>query len=494
MMKIKNCALDWTVDAIVLADLDDNVIYINKAFLKLWGWDNEDEVIGKPFTTLWKDRVEVSGLLKRLRSEKERVYELKSLRKDGTTFEARVSASMVKNETGTPIGIMASIMDITWQKKLENIQSSIYRISEKAASVQKLDDLYEPIHDVVSGLMPAENFFIGLYDEVTGMIHFPYSVDEKDHDKSSIKRGKTLTSRVIDKGEPLLISHEEFKELVKKSELEQVGTPSKYWLGVPLKATDRIIGVLAVQIYEEGRVYTEEDKDMLVFVSTQIAMAIERTREKERKESLLKEKEMLLKEIHHRVKNNFNFINSLLEIQGRQVKNDLLEEQFQFAQDRIRSMALVHEKLCQSENLSEIDFTRYVKELTGFLLRAHFTEHKDISLKLNTQKIAIDIDKAIPCGLIINELFTNSLKYAFPWKTKKTTGQKNEIVVEFYPRDENTIVLRVKDNGAGLPEDVDFFESPTLGLRLVRLLSKQIHGTIELGQNSGTDVTITFNI
>ncbi len=487
---IKNYAFDSAGDAIVLADPGDKVIYVNKAFLELWGYDNENEVLGKPVVRLWKNEKEESKVLEMLHNDECRIDELVALKKDGTTFDVRVSASRVKDATGKPIGTMASFIDITVPKRLEKVQESIYRVSKIANFSRNLDALYKSIHEVIRGLMPADNFYIGLYDKKTGLIHFPYSVDEKDTNDSPIKPGKSLTGYVIKTGEPLLISHEKYEELKKKGEIEKVGTLSNYWLGVPLKTTDlRTIGVLAVQIYEEGRNYTEEHMNMLVFFSTQIAMAIERKQEEQRKK-------MMLQEIHHRVKNNFNLISSLLDLQCRQIKDQCLKKEFQLAQDRIRSMAMVHEKLHQSEDFSEINFARYIKELTDFLRQSHGTEDNKISVKLELEDVFLSIDKAIPCGLIINELFTNSLKYAFPPSPsrKKPDGQKNEIVIELYKKDVNIFMLSVKDNGVGLPEDLDFFETPSLGMRLVRLLSKQIHGTIELNQSSGTAVSIKFKI
>jgi PAS domain S-box-containing protein len=487
---IKKYAFDSAGDAIVLADSGDNIIYINNAFLKLWGYDNESEVVGKPVIRLWKDEKTESKVLEKFHNDEGWIDELVALKKDGTTFDVRVSASRVKDAMGKPIGTMASFIDITVPRRLEKIQESIYRVSEIANFSRNLDSLYKNIHEVIRGLMPADNFYIGLYDKKTGLIHFPYSVDEKDTDNSPIKPGKSLSGYVIKTGEPQLISHEKFEELKKKGEIDQVGTPCNYWLGVPLKTTDlRTIGVLAVQIYEKGQEYTEEDENMLVFVSTQIAKAIERKQEEQKRV-------VMLQEIHHRVKNNFNRISSMLDLQCRQIEDQRFKKEFQLAQDRIRSMAMVHDKLYQSEDFSEINFARYIKELTDFLHQPHDTEDNKISVKLELEDIFISIDKAIPCGLIINELFTNSLKYAFPssLSREKPVGQKNEIVIELYRKDENTLVLCVRDNGVGLPKNLDFFETPSLGVRLVRLLSKQMNSTIELDQSSGTAVSIKFKI
>jgi len=416
------------------------------------------------------------------------IGELVALRKDGSTFDAQLSASPVKDKAGKIIGTMAAIIDITRQKRLQKVQNAIYSISEKASSAQNLDELYKDIHKIVNRLMPAENFYIALYDEKDDSISFPFFVDEYDDLPPPMKLGKTMTAYVLRTGKPKLASAKDCEELEKRGEAERFGTLPLYWLGVPLKTTgNKTIGVLVVQIYEQGRKYTEEDKGMLGFVSTQIARAIERKREEQRKE-------VLQREIHHRVKNNFNFIYSLLDMQSRQIEDQRVKEIFEFTQDRIMLMAMVHEKLYQSENLSEIDFARFVKDLSDSLIRSYSIEENRVSLILNVKNVSLGIDKAIPCGLIINELVTNSLKYAFPLYHENEDHSENKIVIGLHPEGENTMVLRVMDNGVGLPENIDFFDTSTLGLRLVRLLSKQIHGEIDLNREVGTDVSVTFEV
>jgi PAS domain S-box-containing protein len=485
----KNYAFDSSMDAIAFTDIKYRVNYVNKAFLKLWGYTDENEVIGKPVFNFWKDRKQAVRLLEISRSEESWTGETKALKKDGSTFDAQLSASLVKDSTDKRIGYMASFINITERKRLEKVQHSIYRISEEASYAQNLDALYPIIHNIVNDLIPADNFYIALCDEKTGIVSFPYFKDEKDLPPKPRKKKLGMTEYVIRNEESVLtLSQETFDELEKKGEIEIIGTKPFYFVGVPLKTKDKkIIGVLAVQIYEKGLAYTKEDKDMLVFVSTQIAMAIERKQEEQRKE-------VLLHEIHHRVKNNFNFIYSMLEMQSRQIEDQGVKNQFEFTKDRIMLMAGVHEKLYQSENLSEIDFTRYVKDLSDSLFKTYSHEEDKISLKLKIENVTFGIDKAIPFGMIINELVTNSLKYAFPLKYEKPNDSEDKILIELYPEDEDFMVLRVMDNGVGLPEDMDFFETPSLGVRLVRLLTKQIHGTIDLNRNCGTDVTIKFKV
>ena len=484
----KDYALESSINAIAFADLNDELNYINASFLKMWGYDDENEVLGKPIAKLWKNEEQTSNILEKLHNGEGWTGELAALKKDGSTFDAHLAANSVKDSTGKPIGTMVSFIDITKRKRLEKVRESIYQISEKASSAQNLDDLYQIIYTIVKGLIPVDNFSIALYDERNGSISFPFFIDKHGESPPSMMPKKTMTAYVIRSGKSKLASAKDYEELQRKGEIDRFEKPTVYWLSVPLKTTDnKTIGVLTVQIYEKGQKYTKEDKDMLEFVSTQIAMAIQRKREEERKAAMLQE-------IHHRVKNNFNFISSVLDLQSRHIKDQSVKEQFKLAQDRIILMAMVHDKLYQSEDFSKINFDRYIKDLTDSLHQLHGKEDHKISLKRKIENVSIGIEKVIPCGMIINELFTNSLKYAFPPARVEPDSRKNEIVIEFYPRDKDTMVLAVKDNGVGLPGHLDFFETSSLGIRLVRLLSKQINGTIKLDQTNGTAVEVMFKV
>ena len=171
--------------------------------------------------------------------------------------------------------------EIQKQRAGDKIQSSLYQISEAAHDSENLEELFHKIHQIISGLMAAENFYIALYDSRTETLHFPYFVDPYDRKPEPKKPGKGLTEYVLRSGEPLLASPEIFDSLVGKGEVESIGAPSIDWLGVPLKICDKIIGVLVLQSYREGIRYSEDDKNLLMFVSSQVAMAIERKRAEE---------------------------------------------------------------------------------------------------------------------------------------------------------------------------------------------------------------------
>jgi len=203
-------------------------------------------------------------------------------------------------------------------------------------------------------------------------------------------------------------------------------------------------------------------------------------------EASLREKEVLLEEIHHRVKNNLQVISSLLRLQSAQVHDRATLEMFKESGNRIRSMALVHEKLYQSPDLSRLDFTDYVRSLTDLLRRSYQAETSGVTLRTTVEDVRLGIDAAVPLGLIINELVSNSLKYAYP------PGRHGEVQVTLRPQDGEGYLLSVADDGVGLPADFDPRTTDTLGMQLVCALTDQLGGAIELVARSGTEFRIRF--
>jgi PAS domain S-box-containing protein len=200
----------------------------------------------------------------------------------------------------------------------------------------------------------------------------------------------------------------------------------------------------------------------------------------------LREKEALLKEIHHRVKNNLQVVSSLLGLQSRVVGDEQTRKMFQESQNRIHSMALLHESLYQSNNLSRIDFPEYIRQLASYLFQSYGVVAERIHLRTNLDALYLGMDAAVPCGLIINELVSNSLKYAFP------DGREGEVRIELREHLEGMALLVVADDGIGLRSDIDWVTARTLGLRLVRTLAEQLGAKIEVQSKAGTEVRLTF--
>jgi len=224
-----------------------------------------------------------------------------------------------------------------------------------------------------------------------------------------------------------------------------------------------------------------------VLVAVQQDITVQKQTQDQLKASL-KEKEVLLKEIHHRVKNNLQIVSSLLQMQSRRTKDQDVALVLQDSQNRIASIALVHEKLYRSENLAQIDFAQYVPDLITHLFDSYNISSSRVRISYQVEDIPLAIDTAIPCGLILNELVSNTLKYAFP------EHQNGEIEIKFKRNlDNNSLTLLVRDNGVGIPKSFDIQTTTSLGLTLVLGLVDQIDGTLDLNCDSGTEFTITFS-
>ncbi|MCL5029906.1 MAG: CHASE3 domain-containing protein [Bacteroidetes bacterium] len=214
---------------------------------------------------------------------------------------------------------------------------------------------------------------------------------------------------------------------------------------------------------------------------------LERKKAEEQISNSLQEKVVLLREIHHRVKNNLQVISSLLNLQSSYIEDKKALEIFRESQNRIRSMALIHEKLYQSKDLNKIEFSEYVKSLIKDLFSSYNVDTERIILKSEFEGIYFEIDIAILCGLIINELVSNSLKHAFP------SGRKGEIYIEL-KNEEKKYILILRDTGIGFPAGLDFRKTESLGLQLVNTLTDQLGGKIELNQNGCTEFKIVFEV
>ena len=226
----------------------------------------------------------------------------------------------------------------------------------------------------------------------------------------------------------------------------------------------------------------------------------DRKRAEEQLKESLNEKDILLREIHHRVKNNLMVISSLLSLQSRYIKDKNALNIFKESQSRARSMALIHEKLYSSDDLKRINFGEYIQTLTADLFYTYVTDPGLIKLNMDVDDVMLDINTAVPLGLIVNELVSNSMKHAFPALYGSELADNvnirqnkilNEINVNFKSECDDFILI-VKDNGIGFPEKLNFRNTDSLGLRLVNSLTDQIHGSIDLKADNGTEFKITF--
>jgi PAS domain S-box-containing protein len=241
----------------------------------------------------------------------------------------------------------------------------------------------------------------------------------------------------------------------------------------------------AFPIYDsEGRLYR----------AAGIAQDItERKQAEEQLRASLREKEALLMEVHHRVKNNLQIISSLLDLQSQHLQEPLALEAFQTSQNRIKSIALIHEKLYQSENLARVNLADYIHSLVINLLQTYTTNPDNITLQLNVADISLNLDTLIPCGLIINELVSNALKHGLSENAKgKIWVDINSISAASFQENVQQVTLVVGNEGKKFQNPFNFKNLKTLGLQLVNVLVEQLQGKIELDQSRGTEFKISF--
>lgn len=249
--------------------------------------------------------------------------------------------------------------------------------------------------------------------------------------------------------------------------------------------------VETAKVVSEKKDYTvraskKSGDELGLLVDTFNEMLAQIHRHEEALQTSLREKEVLLKEIHHRVKNNLQVISSLLNLQSGAASDPAVLAMLAESRNRIKSMALIHEKLYQSKGLARIDFAEYVRSLTNHLYRTYVVNSNLIRLELAVENVQLNVDAAIPCGLMLNELVSNSLKYAFPH------GQSGKICVKLARAGDDRLILIVHDNGVGLPQDLDVKNSKSLGLKLVQILSKQLEGDLSFHSENGTEFRVAF--
>jgi len=291
--------------------------------------------------------------------------------------------------------------------------------------------------------------------------------------------GGTNPGQII--GKPILdFVHPDFQEIVKKRIRKVMKDQKK----VPFHEQKLIqLDGTVVDVEAATVPFTYQGKPAAQVVAREIT---ERKRAENQIKASLAEKEVLLREIHHRVKNNMQIISSLLNLQAGYIKEKDDLKMIKDSQSRIRSMALIHEQLYKSQDFSRINFSDYVQRLAVHLFQFNQVDPNLIQLKMSLEDAFLDIQTAIPCGLILNELITNSLKHAFP------QGRRGEIGLGLHPLKDRTYQMIVRDTGVGLSPDVDVRDPKSFGLQIVTMLVDQLEGKMEVEKEGGTTFKIIF--
>ncbi len=385
-------------------------------------------------------------------------------------------------------------------------------IVELEAAINREDELQgvlDRIATTVTSLLPATASSVLLWDAATETFSLSSSTVPGQPTQAGaqrVRRTGGASRAIVDTQAPVITPDISKDPFGANSLLDQFGMHA--YVGVPLLADGRAHGVLYA-IDREVREYTPQEVAFLTATASCAATALmkfrlfeslketnvrlaaevaERRRAEERITASLREKESLLQEVHHRVKNNLQIVSSLLNLQSRDYTDPALRTAFAESQQRIRSMALIHEMLYQTEDLAEIDFGAYLRTLVPALIRSYATHSGRVSHEITADTIFVRTETAVPLGLIVNELITNSLKHAFPDK------RAGRIFIEFRHAGGATFSLTVRDDGVGLPEGFAMEKTTTLGLRIVGMMAGQLSAQLEAQSPEGASFTLTFDI
>lgn len=456
--------IDNIPDAIYVKDSEYRKTLSNRADLDNMGCEKEEDAIGKTDFDFFPKEV-----AENFQADDEKIIkngipiinrEEFFLDKNGNKNWLLTSKIPLHDEKGNISGLIGLGFDITNRKRSELIQKVLYDISESAHGISDLYSLFKMIHQVVGTLMSCKNFYIALYDEITDLISFPYFVDEIDPPQKPKKPGKGCTEYVLRKGEACLISAQDDFNLTQAGEVESAGSPAAIWLGVPLKISGKTIGVIVVQDYENGKAYGEEEKQLLTFVSEQIAQVIERKRKEEeikRYTEELKEinktKDKLFSIIAHDLRSPFNPILNLSEILCNEADSLNRDEIRQFSSDVYNSAKSV---FILMENL--LDWSRMQSGSIQFnpcMINLKLKTDKIIeNLKIGALQKNIHLNNYVSESVsikaddqmihsVLHNLISNSIKF---------TPNGGEITVQAINCN-NFTEISVCDNGVGISPD-----------------------------------------
>ena len=432
------------------------IIYISPGYEKIWGRSCAELYACGHFLADFihpEDRSRVvAKFSKRIVVEDETEYRI--LRPDGEIRWIRDRAFPIINQAGEVYRVVGIAEDISDRKQAEKaFRESEGRFRQLAENIQ--DSFW-----LVSADLTDLLYVSPAYEQIWGR-------SREELYAEPIKWMKWVNS------EDKHLLHEAMGRV-----LQGESSSTEYRIFLP-DGTIRWVCDRAFPIYDEsGNIYR------IAGICEDIS---DRKLTSARIQAALHEKEVLLKEIHHRVKNNMQVVSSLLQLQAQYIEDEPTLALFEESQVRIHSMALIHEQLYQSDNLDRIDLLPYVENLVANLYQSFGGGNNSIQFKVNVDPISLNIETAIPCGLIINELVSNSLKYAF------TESLAGEIKINFYhDTTSQQFHLSIQDNGRGFPPGFNVENTETLGLRLVRMLTNQLDGTLVIDSECGTCYDISF--
>jgi PAS domain S-box-containing protein len=420
---------------------------------------------------------------------------------------AVLNADPVLDDRGNVDRAIVTFLAITERKRAEERLrrrtqqlALLNQIGQTFGSTLDLDEVLATILDKVRDLLNVTGCSVWLREPQSGDLVCRQATgpDSEEVRRWRLAPGQGLVGWTTSHGETLIVQDAQADERHVGKLGEQIGLSLRSIASVPLQVKGRVIGTLQAVDTEAER-FGPDDLKLLEPLAASAAIAIENARlyerardeiaeRREAQEALqasLREKESLLQEIHHRVKNNLQVMTSLLRLQCQFTEHPQIQQALAANRDRIQSMALVHEHLYRSPDLAHINLADYLRRYVPYLTRVYRQQAHHIAVKIEAKDAFLEIDHAVPCGLLINELVSNALKHAFP------DGRAGEIRVEAQTEN-GQAKLSVSDDGVGFPEDLDFRCARSLGLQLVDTLVRQLSGEISLESHKGTTFEVTF--
>ncbi|AKB29070.1 sensory transduction histidine kinase [Methanosarcina siciliae T4/M] len=455
-------------DAIVTESLEGIITSWNKGAEQIYGYPAE-EILGKNVSILETDNLkgEINQFIGEIKQgEKIKNYETLRLKKDGSTINVSLTLSPVFDSSGKLVAISAITRNITESKQAEEA------LRESEARLRRF---YESnilgvfYYNLDGSVIDANNKLL----EIVGYTREDLQAGWVNWNKMTPPEYRHLDEHAA-------------------AELKAAGVNTPYEKEYIRKDGSRVPVIVGVATFDEA-------------CNEGVAFVLDITERKKAEEALANIEIARKKEIHHRIKNNLQVISSLLDLQAEKfgnrefVTNSEVMEAFRESQDRVISMALIHEELHKSEGLDTLNFSPYIEELTENLIQTYRLGNVNISLNMGLEEnIFLDMDTAVPLGIIINELVSNSLKHAFIGRDKgeiriRLLREKNDEHKKEGNRS-TSFILTVSDNGGGIPENFDIEDFDSLGLQLVTYLVDQLDGELELKRDNGTEFTIRFTV
>ena len=437
--------------ALLLLDPDGYVVSWSVGALFITGYA-ADDIIGRHFSCFFPAEDVVAGKpaheLKIAAAEGRFEEEGWRVRKDGSPFWASVVISATRREDGKLAGFAKLVRDISERRRMEDRFRQVVEAAPNAMVMINRQGIIEMVN------AQTERVFGYQRDEMLGR-SVEMLVPERFRGAHPGLRGAFFhdpLSRPMGAGRDLYALRKDGSEFPVEIGLNPIET-------------------------EEG-----------TMVLSAVVDISDRKHREEGIRGALREKEVLLGEIHHRVKNNLQIVHSLLDLQSARISDPLVQEMLRDSQNRIRSMALIHQTLYGSKDFAKVDFDLFLDALAPNLIGSYGVDAERIRLVVDVVQVALPIDAAVPCGLVVNELISNALKHAF------RPGQDGEITVSLKRHSINEVTLSVADNGSGLPDGVDATNTATLGLQLVSLLTEQLGGVLTINRVNPTRFLLRFPI